>query len=84
MYSPHLKQTIIKKFLWSARFTLDNTYKPASHGEVYRVTGCLARAIHALVQVLYAINETYYISEKKLAADICSFSIRPENFLERI
>src|SRR5258708_31982274 len=83
-YSPHLKQAIIKNFLWSARFTLDNTSKPASRGEVYLVTGCLARAIHCLVQVLYAINETYYLSEKKLAADLSSFSLRPENFLERI
>jgi predicted nucleotidyltransferase len=83
-YSPHLKQAIIKNFLWSARFTLDNTSKPASRGEVYIVTGCLARAIHCLVQVLYAINETYYLSEKKLEADLDSFSIRPNNFRERI
>jgi len=83
-YSPHLKQAIIKNFLWSARFTLDNTYKPASRGEVYLVTGCLARTIHCLVQVLYALNETYYLSEKKLEADLGSFSIRPDHFLERV
>ena len=83
-YSPHLKQAIIKNFLWSARFTLDNASKPASRGEVYLVTGCLARTIHCFVQVLYAINETYYLSEKKLEADLDSFSIRPNNFLERI
>lgn len=83
-YSPHLRQAIIKSFLWSARFTLDNTAKPASRGEVYMVTGGLARAIHCLVQVLYAINETYYLSEKKLATDLRSFSLQPENFLERI
>ncbi|HEX4203363.1 MAG TPA: nucleotidyltransferase domain-containing protein [Ktedonobacteraceae bacterium] len=82
-YSPHLKQAIIKNFLWSARFTLDNTYKAASRGEVYLVTGCLARATHCFVQVLYAINETYYLSEKKLEADLGSFSIQPEDFLER-
>ena len=83
-YSPHLKQAIIEKFLWSARFTLDNTYKPASRGEVYLVTGCLARTIHCLVQVLYALNETYYLSEKKLKADLDSFSIRPDHFLDRV
>ena len=83
-YSPHLKQAIIKNFLWSARFTLDNTYKPASRGEVYLVTGCLVRTIHCLVQVLYALNETYYLSEKKLEADLGSFSIRPDHFLERV
>jgi len=83
-YSPHLKQAIIKSFLWSARFTLENTSKAASRGEVYLVTGCLARAIHCLVQVLYAINETYYLSEKKLATDISAFRLRPEQFVERI
>jgi predicted nucleotidyltransferase len=83
-YSPHLKQAIIKNFLWSARFTLDNTSKPASRGEVYLVTGCLARTIHCLVQVLYALNETYYLSEKKLEADLGFFSIRPDHFLERV
>jgi hypothetical protein len=34
--------------------------------------------------VLYALNETYYISEKKLAADVGSFRIVPERFLERV
>ncbi len=83
-YSPRLRQTILKNFLWGARFTLDNTYKAASRGEVYIVAGCLGRAIHCLVQVLYALNETYYISEKKLTTDITSFTIRPTRFLKRI
>lgn len=82
-YSPQLKHVIIKNFLWAARFTLDNTYKSAARGEVYIVTGCLTRAIHCLVQVLYAINETYYLSEKRLAIDLTSFSIQPKHFLER-
>jgi len=84
VYSPALKQAIIKSFLWSARFTLDNTRKPAARGEVYMVAGCLARAIHCLVQVLYALNETYYISEKRLATDVASFNKCPEGFVERI
>lgn len=82
-YPPLLKQSISKTFLWSARFTLDNAYKPATRGEVYLVTGCLARTIHALVLVLYALNETWYLSEKRLAADLATFSIQPENFLAR-
>lgn len=83
-YSPLLKRAISKDFLWRARFTLDNTYKPAARGEVYMVAGCLARAIHCLIQVLYVLNETYYISEKQLARDVAAFGVRPERFLERI
>lgn len=83
-YSPALKQAIISNFLWSAGFTLENIRKPAAHGEVYMAVGGLARTIHCLVQVLYAINETYYLSEKRLARDLDSFTHQPENFLRRI
>lgn len=83
-YSSQLKQAIVKDFLWRARFTLDNIRKPATRGEVYLVVGGLARTIHCLVQVLYALNQTYYLSEKKLARDFRSFQIQPERFLERI
>lgn len=35
-------------------------------------------------QVLYALNETYYLSEKTLEADLGFFSIWPDHFLERV
>jgi hypothetical protein len=71
-------------FSESEHLTLDNTYKPAARREVYMVTGCLARAIHCLVQVIYAQNESYYLSEKRLEADLKTFNLRPDNFRERI
>lgn len=83
-YSPALQQAILKTFLWSARFTLDKTASPASRGDIYIVAGCLARTIHCLVQVLYALNETNYLSEKTLAADLGLFRFQPDHFLERI
>ena len=83
-YSPRLQRAIIDHFLWQARFTIENTYKPAARGEIYLVTGALARIIHCLIQVLYAINQTYYLSEKKLALDLATFHIRPDHFLVRI
>lgn len=83
-YSPQLKQAILKDFLWRARFTLDNLHKPATRGEVYLVVGGLARTVHCLVQVLYALNETYYLSEKKLAHHLQTFRLQPERFQERL
>ncbi|GCE08880.1 hypothetical protein KDAU_62090 [Dictyobacter aurantiacus] len=79
-----LQKAIIKNFLWSVRFTLENMYKPAKRGEVYMVVGGLARAVHCLVQVLYALNKVYYLSEKRLAADVAAFAIKPDNFVECI
>ncbi|GCE31018.1 hypothetical protein KDA_65020 [Dictyobacter alpinus] len=84
VYPPLLKRAISQNFLWDARFTHENTFKAVARGEVYRVTGAWTRTIHCLVQVLYALNERYYLSEKRLAEDINSFSIKPDNFLERI
>lgn len=83
-YAPELKHTIVQTFLWHARFTLDNTAKPASRGDTSIVAGCLARAIHCLVLVLYALNETYYLSEKTLALDLRAFRLQPDHFLPRI
>ncbi|HEY7415212.1 MAG TPA: hypothetical protein VH593_08475 [Ktedonobacteraceae bacterium] len=48
------------------------------------MAGCLGRAIHCLVQVLYALNATYYLSEKTLATDLRLFRLQPDHFLERI
>lgn len=83
-YSPQLKQAIIKNFLWSAQFSLMNAEKPVKQVNVYMTVGCLARAIHCLVQVLYALNESYYLSEKRLAHDVQLFQIALPDFYERI
>ena len=32
----------------------------------------------------YALNETYYLSEKQLARDLATFALQPANFLERV
>ncbi|HET8913512.1 MAG TPA: nucleotidyltransferase domain-containing protein [Ktedonobacteraceae bacterium] len=83
IYSPKLKQAIIERFIGSAKFTFMNTYKSAERGEVYRVTGCLTRIVHCLILVLYALNETWYLSEKRVAEEIDAFRLKPENFIER-
>lgn len=83
-YSPRLKQAIRDDFLWRARFTLDNIRKSAGRGEIYMTAGGLARTIHCLVQVLYALNETYYLSEKQLARELATFALLPADFLARV
>lgn len=84
IYPPRLKQTILDDFFWRARFTLDNISKAAQRGEIYLTVGGLARTIHCLVQTLYALNETYYLSEKQLARNLATFVLQPTNFLERV
>jgi predicted nucleotidyltransferase len=83
-YPQPLKEKIIKDFTWSAQFTLEVARKSARQGDVYFVAGCLTRAVSCLVQVLYALNETYFISDKRMYRDVEQFALKPQNIAERV
>lgn len=83
-YPAALKAAIIQRFGFHARFALENAVKPARRADIYMVVGCLYRAASALVQILYAQNEHYFISDKS-ALDTCAgFAIQPADFQKRV
>jgi len=83
-YPQPLKDKIIKHFTWLAQFTLDVAKKSVRQGGVYFVAGSLTRIISCLVQVLYALNETYFISDKRMYRDVEQFALKPQNFAKRV
>jgi hypothetical protein len=83
-YSELLKSTIINGFLWQAEFSLEVAKKSAKRGEAYFVAGCLTRIASCLVQVLYALNEKYFINDKRLYKDAEQFSLKPQDFVMRL
>ncbi len=83
-YSTLLKSNIINNFLWHAEFSLEVAKKSARDGNVYFVAGCLTRIASCVVQVLYAMNETYFISDKRLYKDVEQFSLKPQDFAMRL
>jgi hypothetical protein len=83
-YPQPLKSRIMNGFAWDAEFTFAVARKSAARGDVYFVAGCLTRIASDLVQVLYALNETYFISDKRLYNDELAFRSKPEHFSERI
>jgi predicted nucleotidyltransferase len=83
-YSGLLKSTIINSFLWQAEFSLEVAKKSANSGNVYYIAGCLTRIASSLVQVLYALNETYCMSDKRLIKDVEQFSLKPQEFGMRL
>jgi hypothetical protein len=84
LYSASLKSNIINGFLWHAEFSIEVAKKSANSGDVYFVAGCLTRIASSLVQVLYALNETYFISDKRLKKDVEQFSLKPQGFVMRL
>jgi predicted nucleotidyltransferase len=79
-YPPQLKQSITAESLWGAEFALSFARKFAAAGDIYNTVGCLSRIAAHLTQVLYALNETYFISDKGALHAIASFPIFPADY----
>jgi hypothetical protein len=83
-YPPRLKARILSDSLWSVEFTLLHARGFAASGDVYGTTGCLGRAASNLTQALYALNETYFMSDKKAMQQAAKFSILPGGYIEKL
>jgi hypothetical protein len=84
IYPSALKKSIINSFLWDAEFTLAQCKKASVRAQVYFAAGCFTRIASDLVQVLYALNETYFMSEKRFYAQVDLFSVKPNSILPRL
>jgi hypothetical protein len=80
----NLKQRIISDSLWAAEFTLLHARGFAAAGNIYNTAGCLVRAAANLTQVLFAMNEVYFLSDKKVMEIIAAFSILPAGYAEEV
>ena len=81
-YPPRLRTAIVERFLWEARFAVDTAAKPAARGESWYVAGALFRSVACLVQVLFALNERYFLNEKGALGEIATFPHLPDRFVE--
>lgn len=79
-YPPKLKAAITSKFMWEAQFALDTAKKSADRRDVAYVAGCLFRSAMCMVQVLFALNERYFVNEKGSVGAVESFSNKPARF----
>ena len=83
-YPPALKQTIVNDSLWSAEFTLQHACGFASKDDVYSTVGCLVRAAANLTQALFALNETYFLGDKRAMQTLAGFRRLPAGYVEAV
>ena len=83
-YPPALKHTIVGDSLWGAEFTLLFARGFARAGDVFNTVGCLTRIGHYLVQALFALNERYFVNDKRVFEAMADFGLMPTRFQERI
>jgi Nucleotidyltransferase domain len=77
VYPRPLQRAIVRESLWSAEFTLWFARDFAAKNDLYNTAGCLTRGLSALVQVLFALNETYFIGDKGVVEALAGFARRP-------
>jgi hypothetical protein len=83
-YPTPMKAALVATFLYDADFMLELARPAASRSDIFHVSGCLFRCAAAIVQVLFALNETYFMNEKGAVRAIDSFSIKPRAFSSRV
>ena len=81
-YPPRLKEALIRRQLWEARFALDTCRRSAARGDAFYVAGCLFRCAACMVQTLFALNERYLVNEKGSVEVADSLPLSPETFRE--
>jgi hypothetical protein len=83
-YPDALRATVIKDHLWLAEFTLQWAAGFVARNDIYGSAGCFSRIGASLIQVLYAINDRYFLSDKAVMLDVPTFAKQPPDFLERL
>ncbi|MFA7538722.1 MAG: nucleotidyltransferase domain-containing protein [Candidatus Cloacimonadaceae bacterium] len=83
-YPPELKRAIIGFFAFEAEFSLMFAESSAEKNDVYYVTAHIVRAISALNQVLFAVNEEYCLNEKKAVGMIDHLNINPLGYKDKV
>ena len=84
VYPPALKRKAIADSLWAVEFTLLHADSYAAKGDVYNTVGCLTRCATNLTQALFALNDTYFLTDKRALRTIGTFALQPENYGARL
>jgi hypothetical protein len=86
VYPPVLKQAILKKFLASLRYWRSDYHyaHKVERGDGVFLAGITSKLIHEIIQVLFALNETYYSGDGSNLNYVEKFKIVPVNFSARV
>jgi hypothetical protein len=84
-FPPELRRALVGAHLWGVEFTLEAFLRGfARRGDVYNTVGCLNRALAHLTQTLFALNETFFMTDKTAMLEIEGFRLRPDGYVERV
>jgi predicted nucleotidyltransferase len=83
-YPPKLREFLVQSFSWQADFAITVAEKSAKRGESFYVAGCLFQSAACLVQVLFALNQQFFLNEKGSVDLVETFELKPKEFAARV
>jgi hypothetical protein len=85
-YPPKLKAAILERHLVSIRYWRhDYHYQhKVARGDVVFLAGLTSKLVHDLVQILFALNETYFPGDGNNLEFVEGFEVAPEDFAEKV
>jgi hypothetical protein len=86
VYPPALKEAVLRKYAGSLRYWRQDYHyaHKVARGDVVFLAGMAAKLVHEVIQVLFALNETYFAGDGANLAFAEKFAIVPENFVPRV
>lgn len=80
-----LQNAIVQNELWGVDFGL-RAFAPkyVAAGNVVALAGCLTRFSRALILTLFALNRSWFVSDKTALAEIGAFALAPVRFASRL
>ena len=83
-FPPALKARIIRDTLGCAEFSFQSARAFGGTSDLPYMVGCMTRIYHYLIQALFALNETYFMNDKRALKEIEAFAKKPADFGARI
>jgi hypothetical protein len=83
-YPQALQKALIQKFAWEIDFALGTGRKSIERKDVTYAAGCCFRSAACILQVLFALNQEYWLNEKGALLIADKFPLRPNRLKERV
>ncbi len=84
LFPPALKTRIIRDSFRCAEFSFQSARVFGSTSDLPYLVACMTRIYHYLVQMLFALNETYFMNDKRVLKEIEAFAKKPADFGARV
>lgn len=85
VYPEALRRAVVQDYLWAAEFGITAVApKFAGRSGPYGTASCLARVVHQLLLVLFALKRHYLMDDKTALTEAAAFEQAPQEFGPRV